>query len=329
MSVPHSRVWRNGQVVLEDFTLEDLDVQLADDANLVWFDLCNPTTEVLENLAREMAFDFHVVEDAQAQGERPKATRHDRHLFVQAYAVRLVDAPGYESRLRAHQISAFVVRNGLITVRPCEDVPLEALLQRWDEDRELVSYGAGGLLHALLDVIVDGQDVVIGALDEGMEALEDMLFDDRPQTTQVSREAYRLRRELVEIRRIALPMRDVVSVVIRHGREYGWSENLRGYFEDLYDHVQREAEWTESLRDLVGSIFETNLSLNDMRLNVVMKKLSGWAAIIAVPTMVTGWFGMNVPYPGFSDPLGLWLAAGITVASVVALYLTFKRYDWL
>ncbi len=76
-------------------------------------------------------------------------------------------------------------------------------------------------------------------------------------------------------------------------------------------------------------IFETNLSLNDMRLNVVMKKLSGWAAIIAVPTGVTGWFGMNVPYLGFGQPLGLWLALGIVVVAVVVLYVMFKRYDWI
>ena len=124
-------------------------------------------------------------------------------------------------------------------------------------------------------------------------------------------------------------MRDVVNVVVRHGHAMGWDERLRYYFDDLYDHVQREAEWTESLRDLVGSIFETNLSLNDMRLNVVMKKLSGWAAIIAVPTLVTGWFGMNVPYLGFGQPLGLWLALGIGVVAVSVLYLMFKRYDWI
>ena len=193
----------------------------------------------------------------------------------------------------------------------------------------MIEFGVGGLLHTLLDVIVDAHDDVTGQLDDGMEALEDLLFDEKPQTRQVSKRAYQLRRELVEVRRLVLPMRDVVNVVIRYGHTLGWDERLRYYYDDLYDHVQREAEWTESLRDLVSSIFETNLSLNDMRLNVVMKKLSGWAAIIAVPTLVTGWFGMNVPYPGFQQPLGLWLALGISVMAVVTLDVMFSRYDWI
>jgi len=324
-----SRVWRDGQLVESDFELDALDQYLADPNALVWFDLCQPTSELLARLAGELNFSSHSVEDALAPQERPKAIWHAEHIFVQAYSVRLVDAPGFESRVRATRMSAFMVPNGLITVRSDDGFDIAALLQRWDEDPRLIEFGVGGLLHTLLDVIVDAHDDVTGQLDDGMEALEDLLFDEKPQTRQVSKRAYQLRRELVEVRRLVLPMRDVVNVVIRYGHTLGWDERLRYYYDDLYDHVQREAEWTESLRDLVSSIFETNLSLNDMRLNVVMKKLSGWAAIIAVPTLVTGWFGMNVPYPGFQQPLGLWLALGISVLAVVTLYVMFSRYDWI
>lgn len=324
-----SRVWRDGQLIASDFELDALDRYLADPNVLVWFDLCEPTPELLDRLAGELNFSSHAVEDALAPQERPKAVWHGEHLFVQAYSVRLVDVPGFESRVRATRVSAFMVPNGLITVRTDDGFDVATLMRRWDEDPGLVRFGVGGLLHTLLDVIVDAHDEVTGQLDDGMEALEDLLFAEKPQTRQVSRRAYQLRRELVEVRRLVLPMRDVVNVVVRHGHAMGWDERLRYYFDDLYDHVQREAEWTESLRDLVGSIFETNLSLNDMRLNVVMKKLSGWAAIIAVPTLVTGWFGMNVPYLGFGQPLGLWLALGIVVVAVVVLYVMFKRYDWI
>lgn len=329
MTTPTARVWRDGAVIAEDFGLDDLDTWLGDQTSLVWFDLCAPGPELLEHLAAELGFDFHVVEDAIAPGERPKATKHDRHLFVQAYFAQMAQSAGFGSRVSVHRISAFVVHGGLVTVRMDDRIDLAPVIERWDSDPELVRLGAAGLLHGLLDVVVDSQDAVISRLDDEMEALEDLLFDQRPQTTEVSRRAYQLRRELVEIRRVALPMRDVVNVVVRHAAEFGWPANLRPYFDDLYDHVQREAEWTESLRDLVGSIFETNLSLNDMRLNVVMKKLSGWAAIIAVPTLITGWFGMNVPYPGFGAPLGLAIAAIVTVVSVVTLYLLFKRHDWI
>lgn len=329
MSTGFSRVWANGKVVAEGFALADLDGHLADPANLVWFDLCDPTQEVVERLAGELAFDARVVEDALAPAERPKATRHDRHLFIRAYTATLTDEPGFGSRLDAHCISVFVVANGLITVRTGSGVDVPALIQRWDSDPELTAFGIGGLLHELLDMIVDTKDEVISRLDDDVEDLEGLLFDDRPQTAEVSQRAYRLRREVVEIRRLALPMRDVLNTVIRHGRDAGWDERLRSYYEDLYDHVQREAEWTESLRELVASIFETNLSLNDMRLNVVMKKLSGWAAIIAVPTLITGWFGMNVPYLGFSTQLGLWLASTIMVVSVAVLFFAFRHHDWI
>ena len=87
--------------------------------------------------------------------------------------------------------------------------------------------------------------------------------------------------------------------------------------------------WTESLRDLVGSAFETNLALNDARLNTIMKKLAGWAAIIAVPTAITGWFGQNVPYPGFSQPLGFWMSAILIVVGSMTLYALFRRRDWV
>ena len=324
-----ARVWRAGQLVTADLELSQLTQYLADPANLVWVDLGVASGELLSWLVAELQFSSHAVEDAMSPHERPKAVWHDRQLFVQAYLTRLAENGGYGSRLRKTRVSAFVVANGLITVRSDELFELSELVELWDDEPELISYGVGGLLHGLLDLIGDGHYAVTAELDEGIEGLENLLFAEQLQTREVSQSAYRLRRELSELRRLTLPMRDVVNTVIRHGHEMGWSEQLRYYYDDLYDHVQREAEWTEALRDLVASIFETNLALNDMRLNEVMKKLSGWAAIIAVPTLITGWFGMNVPYLGFSQPLGLWLAIGIMVISVVGLFVTFKRYDWI
>jgi magnesium transporter len=93
--------------------------------------------------------------------------------------------------------------------------------------------------------------------------------------------------------------------------------------------VIRAAEWTESLRDMVSSVFETNLSLQDARLNEVMKKLAAWAAIIAVPTAVTGWFGQNIPYPGFGDATGLVQSIVLMVVGTIGLYILFRKVDWI
>ncbi len=100
-------------------------------------------------------------------------------------------------------------------------------------------------------------------------------------------------------------------------------------YADLYDHVLRVSEWTESLRDMVTTVFETNLSLQDARLNIVMKKLTGWAAIIAVPTAITGFYGQNVLYPGIETVGGFVTSTTIIVVLVLGLYVMFKRRDWL
>jgi magnesium transporter len=106
-------------------------------------------------------------------------------------------------------------------------------------------------------------------------------------------------------------------------------DDLMPYYQDVYDHVLRATEWTESLRDLVTTILETNLTIQGNRMNVITKKVTSWAAIIAVPTFITGFYGMNVPYPGFSDHIGFIVATVIMLGSGGLLYWIFRRNDWL
>jgi magnesium transporter len=126
---------------------------------------------------------------------------------------------------------------------------------------------------------------------------------------------------------VILPMRELVNVVMRHADDL--HPELVPYYDDLYDHVLRAAEWTESLRDMISSIFETNLSLADSRLNTIMKKLTAWAAIIAVPTAVTGFYGQNVPYPGFGAHWGFWVSTVVMLVMAGGLYALFRRKDWI
>ena len=124
-------------------------------------------------------------------------------------------------------------------------------------------------------------------------------------------------------------MREVVNSMLHHRLDAATPRELDAAYLDLSDHVARVSEWTESLRDLVTSVFETNLSLQDARLNNVMKKLSAWAAIIAVPTAITGYFGQNVPYPGYAQWSGFVGSTICIVVIVIALYLNFRSRDWL
>jgi magnesium transporter len=105
--------------------------------------------------------------------------------------------------------------------------------------------------------------------------------------------------------------------------------DMAAYFQDIYDHVMRVSDWTESLRDLVTTLLETNLTIQGNRMNLVMKKVTSWAAIIAVPTAITGFYGQNVPYPGFGTITGFWVSTGLMVVISGALYVSFRRRDWL
>ena len=334
----HTVLWRDSEVVEHDFPLDDVSVHLQEEGALVWVDILEPDHGVLQKLAEELSLDPHAVEDVIEDASRPKATMHAHHTFVSVYATKL-EHPGdgpmrptqvVASRLRLTKISAFVLPHGIVTVRDNDGFDMKEVVKRWEDNSDLLHLGGGALLHGLLDVIVDGHFDTVQQLDDAIEALEDGLFEENQVTRTAQKRTFRIRKELVELRRVVLPMREVVGAVLRHRTELHKDGNeLDGWFADLYDHAIRAAEWSESLRDLLTSIFETSLSLQDARLNTVMKKLTAWAAIIAVPTAVTGWFGQNIPYPGFNQPAGVIASTVIIVGIALGLYVTFKRKDWI
>ena len=335
-SAVRTRLWLDGRLQDENFPLEDVSVHLHQDGALVWVDLLNPGHTLLTELADELSLDPRAVEDVVEHSERTKASRYVTHTFLTVYATALgPQIPGaIESRLLTTRVSIFVLPTGVVTVRhetgPARAVfDIDEVVRRWDENSDLLRAGTPALLHGILDVVVDGQFDTIQQLDDAIESLEDALFDDRSQTRRLQRDTYRLRKELVELRRIVLPMREVVTTVMRRSVPGTNAGELEGWYSDLYDHVIRAAEWTESLRDMVTTVFETNLSLQDARLNTIMKKLTGWAAIIAVPTLVTGWYGQNIPYPGYGNDWGLLTSAVVSVLTAVVLYLGFKRRNWI
>jgi magnesium transporter len=328
-----SRLWRNGVLEAEDFPLERVSEYLNEADCLVWVDLCEPDPAHLDELATEIGLVPQAVEDALARQERVKAIRYATHTFLTVYATQLAvgerAGQGRAPGLRVSRVSVFILPRGIVTVRQDRGFDIEEVVSRWDDNPDLLKYGVAALVHGLLDAVVDGHFDAVEVLDEAMEGLEDLLFDDRAATNELQRQTYRIRRDLVELRRVVLPMREVVSAVVRHRKDLNAPTELDPWYDDLYDHVLRASEWTESLRDMVTTIFETNLSLQDARLNTVMKKLTAWAAIIAVPTAVTGWFGQNVPYPGFAQPSGFILSAVIIAGLALGLYISFKRRDWL
>ena len=321
-----SAVWRDGRLTADHLT--DLPASLdAAPGDLVWLDLCAPTPEQLDRLA-DLGLDPHSLEDTTAPQERPKTMRYAGYSFSTVYAVAL--APGDTRRLRLSRISAYALPHHLITVRRDDGFDMTPVVQRWADDENLVRFGVDGLLHGLLDVVIDGHFDVMQALDDEAEGLVDTLFADKPSLDTLQRRTFTVRRELVVLRRVVPPMRDVVATLIRDGQgRRAWPVPLISYYEDLDDHVLRASEWCDGLRDLLANIFETSLALNDKQMNEAMKKVGGVAAIIAVPTLITGWYGQNVPYWGFSTTAGFISSGVLVVLGVVGLYILFRRKNWL
>jgi len=320
-----TRLYRDGRLELEGFPVAEISNHLADEAVTIWLDLRDPDHNDLAVLSEEFGLHPLAVEDAEQEHQRPKLDRYRTHLFLNVYGARLNTGTG---ELATSELAAFVLRRALITVRKDDGLDIGAVVDRWDANPDLTKFGVGYLLYGLLDYIVDGHFEAVQSLDDSVELLEDQLFSDVPQDLQVQRRSFELRKSLVLLRRIVIPMREVVNALMRRDLHVV-ADELMPYYQDIYDHVLRAAEWTESLRDLVNSILETNLTIQGNRLNVITKKVTSWAAIIAVPTFITGFYGMNVPYPGFSRQTGLTVAVAIMVIAGFALYVIFKRKDWL
>jgi magnesium transporter len=320
-----TRLYRDGRLELEGFPVADISEYLADDSVTIWLDLRDPDHDDLAVLSEEFGLHPLAVEDALQHSQRPKLDRYRSHLVLTAYGARLDAGTG---ELATSELAAFITSQALITVRKDGGLDIGAVVRRWDENPDLAKFGVGYLLYGLLDYIVDDQFEAVQSLDDCMEELEDRLFDDVPRGLQVQRRSFQLRKSLVLLRRVVIPMREVINTLMRRDLHVAGDE-LMPYYQDVYDHVLRAAEWTDSLRDLVNSILETNVTIQGNRLNVITKKVTSWAAIIAIPTLVTGYFGMNVPYPGFSEKAGFDASIATMVLAGVILYLVFKRKDWL
>jgi magnesium transporter len=318
-------VYQGGRVVDEDLPTSELLHRIKDDACIVWIDLCQPSDEMLRTLADQLDLHELAVEDAMEPHQRPKLDHYADHLFLSCRATK---ADPDTATLIETEIDAFIGDHWLITVRQDDVFDIEAVVARWDRSPDLARFGVGFLLYGLLDVVIDGYFDAVEVFDAYYDDISETIFADTPIRPEQQKHWFQMRRALFRLHRLAVPMRETVTGLMR--REHGAvNEDLYPYFQDVYDHVLRITEATDALRDLVATIVETNLSLRDYRQNQVMKKVTSWAAIIAVPTLITGFYGMNVPYPGFARHSGVWLSISLMVAISGSLFVVFRRNDWL
>jgi magnesium transporter len=289
-----------------------------------WLDLVAPSDTEMALLAEELGLHPLAVEDARDRHDRPKADAYDNYYFI-AFGALESNSPG---ALRTEIFSIFAFTDVIVTVR-AGDWPARAEVEkRWREGR---IPSTGMLLHALLDTTVDGYFPIIDDYGERADVLEGLILQDtNGQALRTSlAELFLLKRDLLRVRKLVAPAREVLQVLSR-GDVPCYGPEERRYFQDVYDHVVRVTDEIDTLRDLVSNVVDANLAAVSNRLNEVMKVLTSIATILLVMTVVTGFFGQNfvtiIPY----DSVALfWGSVAFMVAAVAGLLLYFRRKGWL
>ena len=320
-----TRSWQHGSSAERDFPVERVSDLVAQDDTFVWVDFTDPSAADLEQLQEELGIHALAVEDAVESGQRPKLDRYRDSLFLVVYDAH---GPGKDGDLVTHEVKAFVTRHALVTIHgPAFDTA--AVQRRWDNNTDLADHGVPWLLWGLLDAAVDHATSVLETIEQQIDALEDDLFENGdPREQQIQRRSFRLRKALGVLRRLVVPTRDSVGSLL-HGDAQTIVDGVRPYFRDVEDHLVAIADSVEQQRDAVSSVLDTNLNLASNRQNTVMKKVTSWAAIIAIPTGITSFFGQNVKFPGEGAWSGLYASLALTVATSLVLYRGFKHRDWL
>ncbi len=311
-----------------------LDQRPNGDSPVVWSNLKHAETQQLHDLAPKLHLDDEALEDIDACRERPKL---EVGPDVAVLVTRWVSFDPQRGRVDSRPVSAVLGDDVLVTVID-EAQFLDEFGHRLHRRRSRMT--TAFLLHELLDEIVDQYSDALDAMSDVIDDLAERVFDDSPLSRSDQRLIFQLRRSLTKLRRLVMPMEDIASTLTNAARansdddDSDWIASqlpataARG-FADIADHALHIAEGVDGLRDVMESLVDTNLSLADVQLNTVMKKLAAWAAIIAVPTAVTGFFGMNLLYPGFGTAWGFGIAVAIIVVAVVVLIFFFRRRGWL
>jgi magnesium transporter len=301
------------------------DVLKQDPHSFIWIGLHEPDEALLHQVQAEFGLHDLAIEDALVAHQRPKLERYDDSLFV---VLRTARRDVEARRLEIGETHLFVGARYLVSIRHGSSVSYAAVRARAETNPSLLAQGPAFVLYALMDFIVDNYFPVVDALEDELEVLEDEIFSeafDRETTSRI----YRLKRDLLELKRAVSPLVDICNRLIRADIEF-IPDVTRPYFRDVYDHVIRINDMIDTLRELLTTALEANLSLITVSQNEAMKRLAGWAAIFAVPTMIAGIYGMNFKLmPELEWAFGYPLIMGLMLGACGFLYYRFKRSGWL
>jgi len=314
---------------LGDVLLGQVAGVMAEDGQFVWIGLYEPSEELLRDVQREFGLHDLAIEDAHLAHQRPKVELYDDSLFV---VLRTVQRPTPEGgglpRLEFGETHVFLGDRYVVTVRHGSLRSYVGVRARCEAKPQLLAKGPAYVLYALMDFVVDQYLPVVEALADDLEGLEEEIFEGTPDRETITG-LYRLKRELLSLKRAIFPLVEMCARLTRPDLDH-IPEDTRPYFRDVHDQVMRINEAIDGLRELLTAALESHLSLLSVSQNADTRRLAAWAAIIAVPTMMAGIYGMNFEFmPELRWELGYPLVIGGMMMLCVTLFRAFKRSGWL
>jgi magnesium transporter len=323
MTIVDLAVYRDGKRE-DDVSFDQAFEACRAPGTLVWIGLHEPTAEEFDSVRREFGLHELAVEDALAGHQRPKLEVYGDNLFLVLKTARYFEP----DTLEFGEILVFVGDQFVVSVRHGEASPLHDVRLALEKRPDMLKSGTGAVLHAIVDKVVDDYVPVLTNLDIDITELEALAFADEPQPGLTER-IYRLKRQVINLHRSLAPLSEPLGR-LADGRFSEIHEQMRPYFRDVYDHVLRAVTQADQFRELLTSILEANLTQVSVRQNEEMRKISAWAAIIAVPTLIAGVYGMNFRnMPELRWHYGYPGAVTAMVLLSFALYGYFRHIDWL
>ena len=313
---------RSGQRVGE-ITLEAISDMLALPDRFVWVGLYEPDVALLAQMQEEFALHPLAVEDAGNAHQRPKLEAYGESLFIVART-----ASRHGVHVRFGETHVFLGRNYILTVRHGDSPGYAAVRRAAEQAPALLAQGPAYALYAVLDAIVDGYLPIVEAYQGELEELEGDIFAKQWRRGTLKR-LYAMQRELTRLRLAVAPLQDVLAQIQRlHGDLI--PDSVRPYFRDVNDHASRINDTVSVLREMLSAAMNVSVSLVTLQQNEVVKRLAGWAALLAVPTLLTGWFGMNFRHmPELDMPWAYPALIVFTLTLCGGLYFLLKRARWL
>ena len=315
--------YTNGKRIA-DVELTKVHEVLKDNNQFVWIGLHEPSEKVLQTVQEEFNLHDLAIEDAHLAHQRPKIELYGDSVFIVLRTAQM----NPDHHIEFGETHFFVGKNFIVSVRHGSSIAYTEVRSRCEAMPELLSKGQGFVLYAIMDFIVDRYFPVVQDMEQELVIIEDKIFKEKPNR-QTTEQIYQLKRELLEVKRAVSPLVDICNRLMRFDIKC-ISPETQPYFRDIYDHVVRINEMVDNTRELLNTALEANFSLISISQNDTSKKFAGWAAIIALPTMVAGFWGMNFKFMPETDwEYGFHAVITATVAACSLLYFLFRRSGWL